>query len=480
MRDARADGETAEPNALLGALGAIENPLLVLADFDQLNALFELLYGEYGFLRLLGQPMPLSPEQRSRWVALLRWVIRELRAWRASTDPIYSKLASIFIVAQASDTGNVFWREVPAEVGSNAELVRHLRALLQTFKTSFVARGPAPIWEREAVEAFQAADLAGDWVEIGSRLREFEDQLIPSSIIVQSARCLYRCGTSHLADATANLRETIIAMQIASALSADERLSLALTSSNRYIEFAGVYQTISNRFAAEQISPADEQMLSRVLLKVARDEPRWRAWMELFNTYPVRYPSLQEPLGVTLAEAPEAAIDAYVDSIFLSVNPVRPVMPNRNRECIASCMRRFRASAAPDRRASLWSKAHHRWSIWNFDQANSQNHLLSLGRSDLDYALVGFAAECMNDGDMEQVKKNLIADLQTLENDWYVSSMDVISRFHRILSKFQPYAHAASALLSGEDWLTDAKIYYPFDPCVNKYFVMKYRLELAG
>lgn len=480
MQDARADGEATEPSALLDALSAVANPLTALADFDRLNALFELLYGEYGFLRRLGQPMPLGAEERLRWVALLRWVIGELRAWRASADPIYSKLASIFIVAQANDAGNVFWREVPAEVGSNAELVGHLRALLRSFETSFVARGPAPIWEQEAVEVFQAADLAGNWVEIGSRLPSFEYQLIPSIMIVQSVRCLYRCGISHLVGATANLRQTILALQIASALSPDQRLGLAVTSSNPYIEFAGVYQTISNRHAAEQISPADEQILSQVLLKVAVDEPRWRAWMELFNTYPVRYPALQEPLGIALAEAPEAAIDAYVNSIFLTVNPIRPVMPNQNRQCIASCLRRFRASAAPDRRASLWSKAHNRWSIWNFDQVNPQTHLFNLSRSDLDYALVGFAAECMNDSDMEDVNKTIIADLRKLEDDWYVSSMDVISRFHRVLSKFQPYAHAATALISGEDWLTDAKIYFPFVPSDNKYLVMKYRLELAG
>lgn len=478
MQDASADGEATEPKALLDAFRAVENPLMALADLDRANALFESLYSEYGFLRGLGQLIPLRPEQRSRWVSLLRWLIRELRAWRAPADPGNCKLAAMFVVAEANDAGHVFWGQLPKDVGSNAELADWLKALLRSLSTSMLIRGdmPAPIWEQEAVEAFQAADRAGDWVKIGSRLQLFEHQLIPSTLVVQSVRCLYRCGIFHLVDATANLRQTIVALQIASALAADQRLCLAATGGNPYIEFASVYHTVSRHHAAEQISPASEQMFSRVLLKVALDEPRWRAWMQLFNAYPARYPALQAPLGAALAEASSAAIDAYIDSIVLTVTPIKSP-PNPNRQCIASCLQRFRASASPDRRAKLWSKAHDRWSMWDFDRASPQIYLFNVSRSDLDYALVAFAAECLNDSDKEEANKAIIAELNKLEDDWYVSSMDVISRFHRILSKFQPYAHSASAPASGEDWLTDTKVYYPFVPIDNKYLLMKYRLD---
>jgi hypothetical protein len=482
MHDAGTDGEAAEPKALLNALSDIENPLMALVDFNQANALFEAFYSEYEFLRGLGLPTSFGPEERFRWAALLRWLVRELRAWRASADPASRKLAAMFVVAQLNDAGGVFWQLVPEDIGRNNELVGFLKALVGSFSTGIAIRGdaPAPISGQEAVEAFQVADRAGDWVEIGGRLRSLEHQLTPSIILVQSVRCLYHCGISHLVDATANLRQTIIALQIASSLRADQRLGLAAISNNPYIEFAGVYQTVSIRRAAEQLSPTHEQMLSRVLLKVALDEPRWLAWMKLFNSYPVRYPALQAALGAALAEAGDAAIDAYVNSIILTVIPIKSVMPNSNRQCIASCLRRFRASASSSKRTALWSKAHDRWSSWGFDRENPQTYLFNVGRCGLDYALVGFAAECMNDIDRGEANKAILATLSMLENDWYVSLTDVISQFHRILSKFQPYAHAASVQGSGEDWLTDARVYYPFVPGDNKYFVMKYRLDFAG
>jgi|SRR5271155_2588850 len=481
MQAAQTEGDTAQPRALLDALAAIENPLMTLASPDQANALFGSFYSEFGFLSAPAAANPLEPEQRSRWVALLRWLLRELREWRAAADPGNRALVTMFVVAQANDWDDAFWQQVPEDIGNNTDLVHRLKSLLGSFSTGRATRGgvAAPIWEVEAVEAFDVADREGDWVGIGSRLRLFEHQLVPNIALVQPARCLYRCGISHLLDAVANLHQTVIALQLASALRIDRRLGVAVASSNSYIEFAGVYQTISGRHAARELSPSDEQTLKDVLLKVAADEPRWRAWMQLLNAYPVRYPTLQGPLGAALAEAREAAIDAYVNAIVLSLKSVKPPAPDPNRQCIASCLRRFRTSAPPDKRATLWTKAYERWSTWDFDRANPQTYLSNVSRSDLDYAIVAFAAECKNDSDRGEAHKNVIEELNVLENDWYVSSMDITSRFHRALSRFQPYAHAAFALANGVDWLTDAKVYCPFMPSDNEYFAMKYRLDLS-
>jgi hypothetical protein len=388
----------------------------------------------------------------------------------------------MLIVAQANDWDDSFWEQVPEDIENNAELVQRLKALLGSFSTGYATRGgmAPPIWEVEEVKAFEAADCEGDWVGIGSRLRLFERQLVPSTVLVQPVRCLYRCGISHLLDAVANVRQTAVALQLAGALRVDQRLGVAVWSSNPYVEFAGVHQTISGRHTVRKLSPTDEQMLRKVLLKVAADEPRWRAWMQLFNAYPMRYPALQAPLGAALAEAPEPALDAYVNAIVLSVRPVKPPVQNLNRQCIASCLRCFRANAQPHKRAMLWTKAYERWSRWDFDRANRQTYLSSVSRSDLDYPLVGFATECKNDSDRGETHKGIIGELNELESDWYVSSMEIISGFHRILSRFQPYAHADFALANGGDWLTDSKIYCPFVPSDNEYFAMKYRLDLGN
>lgn len=197
--------------------------------------------------------------------------------------------------------------------------------------------------------------------------------------------------------------------------------------------------------------------------------------MNLFNSCPIRYPALQAALGVALAQARETAIDAYMGSITLT----QPALPG-NRQSIALCMRRFQASAAPAKRAILWRKAYERWSTWDFDRANFHSHLTWVSRSDIDYALVGFAVECMSEDDRENVGARVIAELNSIQDDWHVSTVDVVSEVHRILSRFQPYAHAVATLTSSQDWLTDATIYYPFVLHDCGYFVMKYRINPAG
>jgi hypothetical protein len=192
MREAATEGALAEPGALLQALAAIDNPVVALAGHDEANALFAAFYSEFGFLmqaRTMGPP--LEPSERNKWVSLVRWAVRELKAWRAAADPASRKLVSIFIAAQANDWDNGFWEDVPEEIGDNAELVERLKTLLGSFSTGTTTQGglTPPIWEREAVEAFQTADRDGNWVGIANGVRLFEHQLIPTTILMQPVRC---------------------------------------------------------------------------------------------------------------------------------------------------------------------------------------------------------------------------------------------------------------------------------------------------
>jgi hypothetical protein len=150
---------------------------------------------------------------------------------------------------------------------------------------------------------------------------------------------------------------------------------------------------------AQQLSGPEASLLNKVLLQVATEMTRWQGWMQVFNAYPVRYPTLQRSLGQALASVPEPAIHAYVDSVVL--HPL-PAKPDPNRRTIADCLEAFRAAATTVRRHALWRLAHDRWSAWCFDQANPEAHLLAVNWSQLDYALAGYASECLDQGDAMQ------------------------------------------------------------------------------
>jgi hypothetical protein len=94
---------------------------------------------------------------------------------------------------------------------------------------------------------------------------------------------------------------------------------------------------------------------------------------------------------------------------------------------------------------------------------------------DLDYALVGYACECMDDTDRNNVIQAIRKDLETVDKSWHSSLTDVITDWNRLLSRLQPYAYASLVAKSAKDWLTENKTCLPFDPSTNEYITMKYR-----
>ena len=264
IREAQMPGDVAEPTALLEALVGIENPIGALFDHDQTNNLFAAFDNEFGFIRLVTiMNYQLLQPQQLRWVSLLRWLLHELSTWNPSQDLADRKLAAIFVVSQANDWKDGLWTSMPTHIGLNTELIQRVKGIVGSFSITFAARGGAvePIWEREAIEKFKVADAQGDWAEIGTTLRLFEHQILPGALQAQSVRCLHFCGVNHLVNALNGLRQTLVALQVASALLIDQRLSLGVASSNPYVQLACVYQTLSGRYAARRLSSEEQEVL---------------------------------------------------------------------------------------------------------------------------------------------------------------------------------------------------------------------------
>lgn len=365
---------------------------------------------------------------------------------------------------------NQLWSLVSEEIANNPQLVQCLKALIKTFQVSTTIPASAPIWEREVADNFKVADAAGDWVEVINWLRFFEDRLLPQCLLVQSIRCLYTCGINHLVDALVDLRQTIPALQIAKALSINQCLGLSVASDNPYIQFASMLRTFSKR--QQKLSPTERQLATTLLLKVASDGPRWLAWMRVFNAYPVRYPAVQVPLGHALAQVPDLEVENYVNEVVLSP---KLGLKDEARRITTECLSAFRAIASAERKTLLWSRVYDRWLTWNFRQPNSNLHLFWIVCSDFDYGVVAYACECLNEADRTKAVDDIREELAHLDEKWHASATDILTAWNKLLSKFQPYAHASQVITNSGDWLNEVNPYLPWDPSTNGYLMMKYR-----
>jgi NADH:ubiquinone oxidoreductase subunit len=475
IEEARNPGALKEPVTLLSHLDKSESSLDGLATHDLENEQYAALWADFPFLhptsRTTRNP---TPEDRASWACLIRWLIAEITTWTEENDPHRRRLTAVFLVAQASDRAGNLWPLIFSFVVLNPAIVSGLKAAIGKLSVVFGARGGAkpPIWESEAVDKFKSADAQGNWMEIGTSLRLFEHQIFPNTLQMQAIRYLYNCGLNELADATRGIREMLVAMSFASALDPEPRLAMGAGSDNPYVQLASVYQTVSGRYAANDLSQTAANSLASLFSKVMIEPARWEAWMHVFNEHPGRYPVIQIPLGHALATAPEQILRIYVESILL--HTVNPQQPNPSRKAIARCLQAFGAIADKEQRSKIWRCAHDCWLLWDFGKTSPNSHLLSIQWSQLDYAVVGYAAECLDEAQLQQRMTDIRNEMQVFDQEWYETRSDLTATWNRLLSKFQPYAHASTIPAGNTDWMPETRTYLPFKPEENEYKFMMF------
>ena len=282
--DAGKPGEAFAPTGLLAMVAGQPDPIQKLSKIDWSNELFEALRNDLGFAQWGGgASIQISPEERARWVALIRWLIGGFRNWKDCDDPLRRRLVAFFVVTQSCGCSDTFWGALPVGLGDNLELVEVLEKMVASATTEFtlLGIGREPIWEKEAVNRFKQADKDRDWAEIAKKWHLFEKSFFPNTLHAEVVRFLYHYGFQSLVRALDDLQQTPVAMQVAAVLSVEQRLRLANASDNLYVQFSCAYQTLSGQTKLGELFPTGQQLLTDLLLKVANDGGRWKAWMRM-------------------------------------------------------------------------------------------------------------------------------------------------------------------------------------------------------
>ncbi len=427
-------GDEEPPAKLLERVRAHQNPLAVLSDGAETESWLHAVLEQFGYMYSHAWPRAPSTGQIARWSALLRWTHRELREWRNEADPFRHQLVAILRVTQYLSAGESLWPAMPSGLEENEELITALARLVSGMSMTIGTPPDAPIHEREAAASLQGMDAACDWAALRHMLPRFLTLFHTTGFVVpQTVLCLHRYAPSRLLQAVANVSSILAALQLVSSLPITARLQLGVDCRNPRIRFAVIYVTLVAERNTDLL-PADQKLLTQLLLGVAVDEPVWTAWMAAFNQPPIG--ALQESLGQALATAPDSAVHAYVASVTLSVSP------HQRRGFVAQCLRTFSSAAPLPRRQLLWTVAHRRWATWDFDAATPDRHLTELAFSELDYAVVGYSVECQTTEERDQAIQFIVQELNASEYLWHASLSDVLTMRHRMLSRVQPYVWA--------------------------------------
>ena len=181
------------------------------------------------------------------------------------------------------------------------------------------------------------------------------------------------------------------------------------------------------------------------LLDIWKDCPN--EWFDVFNQYPVRYPSLQLGFGAFLSNATDEKIRIYIDSLQL----------NQDEATIKECLAYFFAHADENRVQYLCKLAFEKWKDWDFGNP------YSIARSVLDRALVKYFQIMLPKQDRENFIQNEINQILNFQQQWFASIVELDKFVYLHLSRMQQACISEElekdASLSFED--IQKRVYFP-------------------
>jgi hypothetical protein len=462
----------------MAALAKEGSPLGAIMDADGTGTLAGAIAEDFGFLRFLGVSSRVDDrEANERWAAVIRWLVARIRDWKRSDDQHMRELAALLLASSLCGGKSGLWDILPDDIRPSAEFLDGIGSFVAKRRIVYDVRGAgaAPIWEREFIEAFERADAAGNWDDIADLWPRLEPVVRPDTLFTEMVRCLRRYGFGELVRAADALQQCPLVIALVRALSPAHRLRLALGSSSDRVRFCCAYCTVVRNPQASALSADELAALAALLIEIAASPEEWRKWIKAFNTYPVRYPFIQRSLGHALARVPVEAARTYIDSITLHATRITDA--DESRGLVSACLRAFSQYALPEHRHAVWSYAHQRWRDWRFGAATPGTYLFDISRSPLDFAIASYAFECLSAGDRDGAMTELRGKLSEIELAWHTTETDCTTEWNRVLSLFQPYAHAYTLTDGDSDALPGPKVYYPFDLSQSLYHRIMFRSQ---
>lgn len=407
---------------------------------------------DLGELRVAhSSPSALTAVDAERLARRLGWLIRTLRNWDSATDPHGRRLEAALIAAALWDAGGDLWASLEPLLPDRDRMLGGLQAVLRSRAPEFRIPAHAPVWEREHFQGLQDADRAHDWARLLKFTRAF-DTPVSDVGATQAARALWRLDPAKLV-ALADAADTWPrANLIISTLPLASAFGLATRSTSGHVRFAALER--AGRRERRPLSDEEGEALEALFTTLAQDDAAWPVWMAAFNRYPVRFPYLQQSLGRALAHGSVEAVQAYAEAVELTTPSAEGGL------CVANCLTEFRARTAPVLRCALWARAYERWEAWNFGAAEGRG-LTAPGRSELDYAVVGWLLECAEPTAARTETDAFEAQLRALDAAWYDTVSSMHTAFNRLLSRYQVFAHACSSNADSLEWLPDGQTYTP-------------------
>jgi hypothetical protein len=394
----------------------------------------------------------LTCEHEDRIVELIAWAAITLADWNEEADPKGQHLRVIFAIAISLRISAAQIWQLADSPRSNPKLVAKLGQYISRVKVHVVALPGQNSAEVQFLANFTKADEQGDWATLAQDAPQILD-LVHCPWLGNIAEFLNGVARDQLLEALANVVSVLTAHSILSGLKQEDAAALAAVTNNNYFRFSLLLSLGKGSLISSDDIPATMQTdLAKIWQSVSGDLSTWSRWLAAFNKYPIRFPLLQNSLGLALATMRPEAMAAYVNAVSMSSGL-------NCRNVMADCFINFRSAASSEQQRQLWKLAFDRWTSWNFG-GDSDGVLLGIKMCPLDFAVIAHISEGMTSEERSAELTRLANEALEIEIQWHRDISQCRMAHNRLLSRFH-FIATGDDKLTGNNDLLDNKIRTP-------------------
>lgn len=211
-------------------------------------------------------------------------------------------------------------------------------------------------------------------------------------------------------------------------------------SSNISIRFCALTNIVEK--IGEEEEKAYISKLKKSLIFALKDDAERLEWLYILNTYPSRFPFIQESLGLALAEMKDIkVITDYINSMYLYPHESKKNSNQKGIEAVAKCLDSFSKHSDEINQKKMWDIAYKRWEEWNFGINNNETYIFNICNSIIDYPVIMYFLEVLDINDNNKIKQKTLDEMHGIQNTWHSSRSSLLTYWFTRLSRLQFVYH---------------------------------------
>lgn len=217
---------------------------------------------------------------------------------------------------------------------------------------------------------------------------------------------------------------------VLSKLEVKDKLLLANKTKNILVKFdvirSSVYFQSNNHFLKDE-----NELISNVILFLTQNKKVWEDFLKYFMIYPSRNPQLFLPLSEVLNQSQYDVIDIFIDTV-----KINQYFDENSKDALNNCILKIKNDEIQE---YIMQKLFIRWKDF-ID--NYEDYIGNLFLTDVMDIVISYVREFLSKEVIEKEIKQLIFNIEEIENKWFKNSSEQKNYLYKQLSKLFVYGFA--------------------------------------